>query len=67
MAEDAIKNSIVVETVTGVVDTTTFAAKKGRDECILHIEMARSVDVEWVLETLHSLMTESSWRLCPMP
>ena len=48
LAKDAVKNSMVVETVSGVVDTTTFAAKMG----IHHIETASSVDVEWVLETI---------------
>ena len=34
LAEDAIKNGTMVETVLGVIDTTTFAAKKSLDECI---------------------------------
>ena len=54
LAEDAIKNGTVVETVSGEVDTTTFEAKTGLDECIHPIETARAVDVEWVLETLRT-------------
>ena len=37
LVENAIKNGTVVETVTGIIDTTTFSAKKCLDECIQHI------------------------------
>ena len=52
LADDAIKNGTMVETVLGVINTSTFTAKKGLDECIHYIQTAWSVDLDWVLETL---------------
>ena len=46
LADDTIKNGTVVENVSGIIDTTTFAAKKGLDECIHHIKTAWTLEVE---------------------
>ena len=54
LVEDAIINGTVVETVSGVIDTATFLAKEDLDECIHQLHSARSVDREWLLETLRT-------------
>ena len=52
LAEDAIKNGTMVETLFGVIDTATFWAKEDLDGCIHHLQSAQSVDRECLLETL---------------
>ena len=37
LAEEAIKNGAVVETVSGVINTASFLAKDYLDECIQHL------------------------------
>ena len=46
------KNGTVLDTVLGVIDTSTFPAKKFLDECIHHIQTAHWVDMDCVLEML---------------
>ena len=55
LAEDAIKNGTVVETMLGVIDTATFVAKADLDECIHHLLSAQSIDRQWLLEMLRTL------------
>ena len=71
------KNGAVVETVTWVTNTTTFAAKDCLSWCSDHIELAKAVDVDWVQVTLqtaqYSVQLASlpnivfSWHHCLMP
>ena len=37
LAEEAIKNGVLVETVLGVINTASFLAKDYLDECIQHL------------------------------
>ena len=53
LAEDAIKNGSVVETVSGVINTTSFLAKEYLDECIQHLVSDRDLDQEGLLGSLH--------------
>ena len=52
LAEEAIKNGSVVETVSGVINTTSFLAKDYLDECIQHLESDRKLDWEGLLAFL---------------
>ena len=67
LAEDAIKNGMVVETVACVIDTATFLAKEGLDECIHHLQCAWSTDKEWLFIRFAHCRTGYSWCWCPMP
>ena len=49
LAEDAIKNGSVVETISGVINTTSFLAKDYVDECIQHLESDKVLDREGLL------------------
>ena len=63
LAEDAIRNGTVVETVSRVIDSASFLAKEGLNECICHVQSDRPVDRDWLLETLcvsHDLVQLSS-------
>ena len=52
LAEVAITNGTIVETILDVIDTATFVAKQGMDDCSHHLQSAQSIDEEWVLEML---------------
>ena len=52
LAEEAIKNGTVVETISDVINTTSFLAKDYLDECIQHLESDRVLDREGLLGSL---------------
>ena len=54
LAEDAIKNSSVVETISGVINTASFLAKDYLDECIQHLESDKVLDREGLLGSLRT-------------
>ena len=54
LAEEAIKNGTVVDTISGVINTTSFLAKDYLDECIQHLESDRVLDQEGLLGSLRT-------------
>ena len=52
LAEEAIKNGMVVETISGVINTASFLAKDYLDECIQHLESDRVLDRDGLLGSL---------------
>ena len=52
LAEDAINYGMVVETISGVINTASFLAKDYLDECIQHLESDRILDREGLLGSL---------------
>ena len=46
LAEDVIKNGIVVETMLGVIDTASILTKEGLYKCIIHLQSSQPIDRE---------------------
>ena len=62
LAEEAIKNGTVVETISGVINTASFLAKDYLDECIQHLESDRVLDQEGLPGSLRKARVEFRWR-----
>ena len=54
LAEEAIKNGTVVETVSGVINTASFLAKEHLDQCIQRLESDRALEREWLIQSLRT-------------